>query len=316
MASREPVKSAPSWKFRWAWSAVAGLAAVACAVIFLELVPALLHRGEQQVASQGSTVTTPQVAVQSAPTVAPVTNSAESHAAESAAKTGSAIPVATVANTPSQRIDSTARLSSNTPAARQAPALQEGSPKRTPADAALSTATHAASQLASAVGAVITSAAGDAQTSQGGSRSVPASRSSSTATRAALPASISLLESTPIRIQLTSGNIPSDGSFEFRGTLLEPAIPVIGIVVGRDTEIRGVGTVQNGEISVVIRDVVIRGVHYPLRAGSGAAKAVRLGSGDAMQVSFDQGSVYEKVSRANGAPGAGSVVSAGDEGRF
>ena len=51
---------------------------------------------------------------------------------------------------------------------------------------------------------------------------------------------------------------------------------------------------------MVINDVIIRGVHYPLKAGSGAAKAVRVGSGDAMQVSFGQGSVYEKVSRASG----------------
>lgn len=113
-----------------------------------------------------------------------------------------------------------------------------------------------------------------------------------------------------------SGSIPSDGSFEFRGTLLEPAIPAIGMVLGRDTEIRGRGTVQNGEISVVINDVIIRGVHYPLKAGSGAAKAVRVGSGDAMQVSFDRDSVYEKVSRASSAPAAGGITTATDDGRF
>lgn len=331
IASREPVRNAPSWKFRWAWRAVAGLAAAACAVIVLEFVPGLLHRGERQVASQGPAVTTPQVAPQSVPAADVAVAPSESRAAESAASTEPAAPLGTHPSTPSPNIDSATKLSSspsvvrrdvttrdgaNLAAARQEPAQGDANPPANPADAALSTATHAASQLASAVGEVITSAAGDAQTSQGSSRAVPASRSSSTATRAALPASISLLESTPIRVQLTSGNIPSDGSFEFRGTLLEPAIPVIGIVLGRDTEIRGVGTVQNGEISVVIDDVVIRGVHYPLKAGSGAAKAVRVGSGDAMQVSFDRDSVYDKVSRANSAPASGGVTTAADNGRF
>ena len=115
--------------------------------------------------------------------------------------------------------------------ARQERRQRKGSLRRNPADAALSTATHAASQLASAVGAAITSASGDAQAGQGNSGSLRLRGLSATATRAALPASISLLESTPIRIQLTSGSIPSDGSFEFRGTLLEPAIPVIGTVL-------------------------------------------------------------------------------------
>ncbi|MFZ0520925.1 MAG: hypothetical protein WAL95_07870 [Candidatus Acidiferrales bacterium] len=328
IASREPVRNAPSWKFRWAWSAVAGLAAVACAVVVLEFVPALLHRGEPQVASQGPAVTTPQVAPQPVPPAEAVATPPES--AENTAKTEPAATLTTQPSKPFPNIESPTKLSSSPSAAhrdvtsrdgaklaaaRQEPAT-EGNPQRNPADAALSTATHEASQLASAVGEVITSAAGDAQASQGSSRAVPASKSSSTATRAALPASISLLESTPIRIQLTSGSIPSDGRFEFRGTLLDPAIPVIGMVLGRDTEIRGVGTVQNGEISVVVNDVIIRGVHYPLKAGNGAAKAVRVGSGNAMQVSFGQGSVYEKVSRASGAPSAGSVAGAGDDGRF
>jgi hypothetical protein len=332
IANREPVRNAPSWKFRWAWSAVAGLAAVACAVIALEFVPALLHRGEPQVVTQNPAPAAAQVAPKSLAPAEPATTSSASP--DSASNTEPAATVAAHPGKPSKRIDTAARLSSNTPAAqqeitnrdgaklasaRQDAAPDEGNPQRNPADAALSTATHAASQIASAVGAAITSATGDAgdvQASHDNSRAVPAPRPSSTATRAALPASISLLDSTPLRIQLTSGSIPSDGSFEFRGALLGPEIPVIGIALGRDTEIRGVGTVRNGEISVVINDVVIRGVHYPLKAGSGAAKAVRVGSGDAMQVSFDQGSVYEKVSRASSTPAAGSITSGTDDGHL
>ena len=331
IASREPVRNAPSWKFRWAWSAVAGLAAVACAVVALEFVPALLHRGEQQVASQGPTAATPQIAAQSTAPAEPAAVPLERAAAENATKTESAATPATVASKPSRKIDSTTKFNSSASIARgevanrggaklasaqQHSPTEDRNPPADPADAALHTATRAASQLASAVGAAISTASGETQPSHDNSRPVPASGARSAATHAALPASISLLESTPIRIRLTSGSIPADGSFEFRGTLLEPAIPVIGMVLGRDTEIRGVGTVQNGAISVVINDVIIRGVHYPLKAGSGAAKAVRVGTGDAMQVSFDQGSVYEKVSRASSTPAAGSITSGTNDGRF
>jgi hypothetical protein len=329
IANRQPVRNAPSWKFRWAWSAVAGLAAVTCAAVVLEFVPAL-RRGEQQVASPGPTPAAPQIAPQSLPPAESRVTPPESVASENTAKTESAATPAAVSSRPSRKIDSSTKFSSSTPAARREitnrddakltsaqpnSAPDDGNTQRNPADAALSTATRAASQLASAVGAAISSASGETQPSHDSSRPVPAPRGSSAATHATLPASISLLESTPIRIQLTSGSIPADGSFEFRGTLLEPAIPVIGVLLGRDTEIRGAGTVQDGEISIVIDEVIIRGVHYPLKAGSGAAKAVRVGSGDAMQVSFDQGSVYEKVSRASGTP-AGKITSATDDGRF
>ncbi|MGC1965654.1 MAG: hypothetical protein WA673_04295 [Candidatus Acidiferrales bacterium] len=304
--------SGPSWKFRWAWSAVAGLAAVACAVVVLEFVPALLHRGEPQLALQNPASAVPKVAQQSGAPAGPVANASASRATNSSATAGPVVATVAQPGKPSQKIDSNAPLSASPSATRRYAA----NPPADPAGAALRTATQAASQLASAVGAAITSASGETQPSHDGSRPVPASRARSAATHSALPGSISLLENTPIRIQLTSGSIPSDGSFEFRGTLLEPAIPVIGLVLGRDTEIRGMGTVQNGEISVVINEVIIRGVHYPLKAGSGAAKAVRVGSGDALQVSFDQGSVYEKVSRASSTPAAGSVTSATDDGRF
>ena len=331
IADRLPATGAPSWKFRWAWSAVAGLAAVACAVVALEFVPALLHRGEPQVTVQDPASADPKVAQQSGAPAGPVANASASRATNSPATAGPVAASVAQPRKPSQKIGSTERLSASPSPARKDAANRDGAqlasmredtavrdekPQANPADAALNTATHAASQLASAVGAVITSASGETQPNHDGSRAVAASGTSSAATHSGLPSTISLLENTPIRIQLTSGSIPSDGSFEFRGTLLEPAIPVVGLVLGRGTEIRGVGTVQNGEISVVISEVIIRGVRYPLKAGSGAAKAVRVGSGDALQVSFDQGSVYEKVSRASGAPAAGSVVSAGDDRRF
>ncbi len=330
MPSREPARNAPGRNFRWAWSAVAGLAAVACAVIAVEFAPALLHRGGPQVASRNSAQVVPQVVPPSVPPAESQVTPPASVASENTAKTAAATVPAASSSRPSRKIESSAQLSSNTPVARreitnhdgaklastrQDTAAEDEKPPADPADAALHTATRAASQLASVVGAAINSASGDTQPSHDNSRPVAASGTRATATRSALPASISLLESTPIRIQLTSGSIPSDGSFEFRGSLVEPAIPVIGAVLGRDTEIRGVGTVQNGEISVVINEVVIRGVRYPLKAGSGAAKAVRVGSGDAMQVSFDQGSVYEKVSRASSTPAAGSITSGTDDGR-
>ncbi|MFZ3331690.1 MAG: hypothetical protein WA197_13730 [Candidatus Acidiferrales bacterium] len=312
IADRLPATAAASWNFRWAWSAVAGLAAVACAVVVLEFVPALLHRGEPQVATQNPASAAPNVAQQSGASAGPEANASTSRATNSSATAGPVVATVAQPGKPSQKIDSNAPLSASPSATRRYAA----NPPADPAGAALRTATQAASQLASAVGAAITSASGETQPSHDGSRPVPASRARSAATHSALPGSISLLENTLIRIQLTAGSIPSDGSFEFRGTLLEPAIPVIGLVLGRDTEIRGMGTVQNGEISVVINEVIIRGVHYPLKAGSGAAKAVRVGSGDALRVSFDQGSVYEKVSRASSTPAAGSVTSATDDGRF
>ena len=323
--------SGASWKFRWAWSAVAGLAAVACAVVVLEFVPALLHRSEPQLALQNPASAVPKVAQQSGAPAGPVANASASRATNSPATAGPVAASVARPGKPSQKIGSTERLSASPSPARRDAANRDGAqlasaredtavrdekPPADPAGAALHTATQAASQLASAVGAAITSASGETQPNHDGSRAVAASRASSAATHSGLPSTISLLENTPIRIQLTSGSIPSDGSFEFRGTLLEPAIPVIGLVLGRDTEIRGVGTVQNGEISVVINEVIIRGVNYPLKAGSGAGKAVRVGSGDALQVSFDQGAVYEKVSRASSTPAAGSVVSGGDDGRF
>jgi hypothetical protein len=331
IASREPVRNAPGWNFRWAWSAVAGLAAVACAVVAVEFAPTLLHRGEPQIALQNPTPAVPQVAPQSVPSAESQVTPPASVTSENTAKTEAETAPAASSSMPSRKIESTAKLSSNTPVARREitnrdgaklastpreTTPEDGKPQADPADAALHTATRAASQLASAVGAAITSASGDTQPSHDNSRPDTTSGARAAATRSALPASISLLESTPIRIQLASGSIPSDGSFAFRGTLLEPVIPVIGLVLGRDTEIRGVGRVLNGEISVVINEVITRGVRYPLKAGSGAAKAVRVGPGDAMQVSFDQGSVYEKVSRASSTPAEGSITNATDGARL
>ncbi|MGA8407316.1 MAG: hypothetical protein WB680_09075 [Candidatus Acidiferrales bacterium] len=327
----EPARNLGNWRPRWAWSAVAGLAVVAGAVLVLQFGLAR-QRGGQQVAMQAPAKVTPQVAPQSLPAAGAGAIPPESVSTVDAAKTESAVNLAGRQSKPSGRSGSAAGISSYTPAAHKAVSNRDGgklvaarpadggSPSAnaaaSPADAALSTATRAASQLASAVGAAISSASGESPAAGDGSQPVAASRSSTTATHAALPASISLLDSVPIRIRLTSGSIPADGSFEFRGNLLEPAIPVIGIVLDRATEIRGVGTVRDGEISVVIKEVIVRGVRYPLKAGSGAAKARRVNSGDALEVSFDEGSVYEKVTRANGAPATGSVATVAGDGRL
>lgn len=331
ITSREPKRNAAGRNFRWAWSAVAGLAAVACAAVIVEFGPAVLHRGEPQVAVQNPAPAVPQAAPPSVPSAESPATAPASVTSENTAKTGAETAAAASPGLPSRKLDSGAKVSSTAPVARREITNRDGARLAStqqdtsaavdekpadPADTALHTARRAASQLASAVGAAIDSAAGETQPSRDGSRRGANSGTRSAAKRTALPASISLLESTPIRIQLTSGSIPANGGFEFRGTLLEPAIPVLGAVLGRDTEIRGAGTVQNGEISVVINEVIIRGAHYPLKAGSGAAKAVRVGSSDAMQVSFDQGSVYEKVSRASSAPAGGSITTATDDGHL
>ena len=175
---------------------MAGLAAVACAVIAVEFAPALLHRGEPQVAVQNSTPVVPQVAPLSVP-------SAESQVippARVALKNSAQATPAASSSKPSRKIESSAKMSSNAPVARreitnrdgaqfastrQDAAAEDQKPPADPAGAALHTATRAASQLASVGGAAINSASGDTQPSHDNSRPVPASRASSAATHSA-----------------------------------------------------------------------------------------------------------------------------------
>jgi hypothetical protein len=91
-----------------------------------------------------------------------------------------------------------------------------------------------------------------------------------------------------------------DGSFSFRGTLLQPIILAGSVSLEQGTELVGWGTVNGGHVVVSVTEFTVRGENYGLRsAGSankkpGSGPAVELNPGKLLEVWFASASVYEK----------------------
>jgi len=111
-------------------------------------------------------------------------------------------------------------------------------------------------------------------------------------------------------IVLSSISRKRDGSFQFRGILLLPVAQPGPVPLDRGAEVIGVGTRSQGQISLAVTDLVVQGVHYTLKDGSGLMNAQTPGAGGG--VHFDRSqvldmwptatAVYEKASDQAGQP--------------
>jgi len=91
-----------------------------------------------------------------------------------------------------------------------------------------------------------------------------------------------------------------DGSFSFRGTLLQPIILADSGSLEQGTELVGWGTVNGGHVIVSVTEFTVQGENYGLRSAgstnkkSGSGPAVELNPGKLLEMWFASASVYEK----------------------
>ena len=101
-------------------------------------------------------------------------------------------------------------------------------------------------------------------------------------------------------IRVNSIRRQPDGSFSFRGTLLQPIVLADSVSLDQSTELVGWGTVNGGHVVVSVTEFTVRGENYGLRsAGSankkpGSGPAVELNPGKLLEMWFASASVYEK----------------------
>jgi hypothetical protein len=101
-------------------------------------------------------------------------------------------------------------------------------------------------------------------------------------------------------IRVNSIRRQPDGSFSFRGTLLQPIILADSVSLDQSTDLVGRGTVNGGHVIVSVTEFTVRGENYGLRsAGSankkpGSGPAVELNPGKLLEMWFASASVYDK----------------------
>jgi hypothetical protein len=104
-------------------------------------------------------------------------------------------------------------------------------------------------------------------------------------------------------IRITAISRKPDGSFTFRGTLLQPVELANRNQLDQGTELAGSGTVNNGHVMVLVKDFTVGGANYALQqndaSGSnkrpGAGLAVELDPGKLLEVWLAASSVYRKT---------------------
>jgi len=111
-------------------------------------------------------------------------------------------------------------------------------------------------------------------------------------------------------IVLSSISRKPDGSFQFHGILLLPVAQPGPVPLDRGAEVIGVGTRSQGQTSLAVTDLVVQGVRYTLKDGSGVMNAQTPGAGGG--VHFDRSQIldmrptatalYEKASDQTGQP--------------
>ncbi|MGA2000822.1 MAG: hypothetical protein ABSG52_12570 [Terriglobales bacterium] len=106
-----------------------------------------------------------------------------------------------------------------------------------------------------------------------------------------LPVSLHLDAGVRLWIVLASVNRQADGSFSFRGSLLQPLNSAGSSKLDRDTEVSGSGTVAQSRPSLLISQIVFRGAPYKLKTIGGSGHAQTTGSGGV--VPFENGKVFE-----------------------
>ena len=106
-----------------------------------------------------------------------------------------------------------------------------------------------------------------------------------------LPASLHLAAGARLWLALDSFSFQADGRVMFYGSLLLPLDSTGSSALDHGTEVSGFVTSAQGQSSVLLSEIVIRGTHYKLKSQAGAGNARTAGSGGAVQ--FDSGKVLE-----------------------
>ena len=104
-------------------------------------------------------------------------------------------------------------------------------------------------------------------------------------------------------IRVTFINRKPDGSFTFRGTLLQPVALANTNQLDQGSEVSGSGTVNNGHVTVLLTGFTVGGANYALRQDEanesnrhpGTGLAVELDPGKLLEVWLASSSVYRKT---------------------
>ena len=102
---------------------------------------------------------------------------------------------------------------------------------------------------------------------------------------------------------MTSLSRKPDGSFTFRGTLLQPVDLADANQLDQGTALAGSGTVNNGHVTVLVTGFTVAGANYQLQqddaSGSnrrpGTGLAVELDPGKLLEVWLASSSVYRET---------------------
>jgi hypothetical protein len=141
---------------------------------------------------------------------------------------------------------------------------------------------------------------------RGSAQSLPANTGASASTPADYPALLRLEAGTRLWIRIVSISRQPDGSFTFRGSLLEPVSHAGGVLLDQGAELTGSGSIKEGKVTVFIQRFLIRGVPYSLQRASatlseqmpGAGKALEFNKGQYLEMWLSSATVYEKVAAA------------------
>ena len=102
-------------------------------------------------------------------------------------------------------------------------------------------------------------------------------------------------------IRVTFISRKPDGSFTFRGSLLQAVTLANTNQLDQGTELAGSGTVNNGHVTVLLTGFTVGGANYALQRASGSNRrsgtgpAVELDPGKLFEVWFRSSSVYRKA---------------------
>jgi hypothetical protein len=152
-------------------------------------------------------------------------------------------------------------------------------------------------------------------------RSLPAGTTPS-GSAAVHPASYRIEANTRLWIKVNSVNRQPDGSYTFRGALLEPVKQAGVVLLDQGSEIIGSGTVSQGKTSLLIAELVVGGTHYKLKNASSSVNAPAASAGSVRKSSgaaggFVSGSAGKRSSGARNAlpPGTSGPAVEFDAGR-
>lgn len=148
-------------------------------------------------------------------------------------------------------------------------------------------------------GQVATSSAGDAVS---GKEPTPAAKSAATPVQDRL-AQLRFVAGIRLWIHVTAISRKPDGSFNFRGTLLQPVSLANSNQLDQGTELAGSGTVNNGHITVFVERFTVGGANYALLQNDPSGSGKRSGTGLAVELDPDKllevwlasSSVYRKT---------------------